>query len=593
MLKVVHNDRAYYLTPDFSDEVTQTGGEIVCLSIQNGKLTRTVVPHSELGSLLPERVHGWTFSVDKSITVFVEGLDPIKRVRATQLLNEAVYSALAKVLPLFTARVGAQGKLSLPAQPQALVGPHGCNYSGIPNHHWHIEFLQKVFVESLGKYLAFNSKELYQLRRTFNQFVSHEIGCAFQREFGVRAEVKGGNLQFPDVPQSICKAASNRSHQIDAFITKNSLQNTPRNRAFAAILTRKARVNRDLAKLEFNHLLKASGFSSQSICNRVTTADQQAVNNSPARQIARAAKDLSKTHGRFTRAQLLAASAERIGFSKQLDEISKSIEKVLNNPAVKKVGESHDQNHQAFTVTNSQKEGWRKVATKVDSVLTEKVQPRQSPGRDSENSQRSDTASQATGPQPEASRKSSENGSQAAEDKSQSNSKSHRPSKWAKVIYAVGKPARALLKNAKEAYLRWKYPVIVVDGKRDPAAKGSIERLVRDLKPLSRRKSHRRALAAMLKARARNLVDRLAYGEVVYDMARTPKKSIPRNATIVIKNASLARQKDLLFIIRKSVRSKANVLISDRNMKQSCFFQAASKGQKEEARQTYRRRYRR
>ena len=250
MTKVVFQNQAYWLRPDFWQEAEESGVDPMLVEWRNNKLVIRAITRDEFALRSGKRVAGWSVSAEKSVSVFMESLSPARRAMVIRHFQESLQIATQRVVKEFTARTGAQGKMRLPADVGLTIVVHVEAKNGAPQLHAHIAIDPRVHVANRAETYATHTRELYQLRKLYHSSFVQEFAHRLQKEFGVRVEKTPHGVRLPDVPRALCKLGSSRSHQIDAFLGKHGIKNTPVARSYGAFATRRDNVESDGRRLK-------------------------------------------------------------------------------------------------------------------------------------------------------------------------------------------------------------------------------------------------------------------------------------------------------------------------------------------------------
>ncbi len=506
-------------------------------------VSRKPVSQKELGEWLGNRAHGYVFSLDKSIAVFLEALPAEKKKLAVETIREAVASAFEIIGTHFTARTGAQGLNRLPAKASWMIAPHKSAFDGSPSPHFHVVFKNRLFVPSLNKTYAFNARELYSLRSFANAVLNNHVARALQQNFGVRIGVKKGNLLLPDVPQNICKAASFRAKEIRNYLGNNYMPINPKNLAKAALYTRNSRPQKNLRKLEFANLLRASGFKSESICNKIKlkkTTDKQLTAGA-----LRSAKLLTTKNGNFTRHDLHLKIMKTLKHKVEVARISKKIQELEKNKIFSTVSNEASPSRQKLYTEKEAKRAWRIYFTQERvSQVGEQMEPRSGATQEKRI------------------------GTKTPEQKPEKQSKPGILESIGKagdtLVLAAASITKQAAKNLKKMLLtQFEPPVYELDGLRCLCSKKSVQRFVSDLKPIPWRQSQALALKSIFNSRAKTINGKLETGGIVYKQARTPRIKLTRNSIVVIHNSESVSLKEIKLIVEKAKTANANVILTE------------------------------
>jgi hypothetical protein len=142
------------------------------------------------------------------------------------------------------------------------------------------------------------------------------------------------------------------------------------------------------------------------------------------------------------------------------------------------------------------------------------------------------------------------------------------------VIGAVGQVGIRAVQKAVELYQLMAKPVWHVHGEGHKNMPGSVAKMVRDLKPLTRFEAHKAAVMGMIKLNG-TLQQKLHYGEYIYRQSRKPKFRVPKKSLIVIRDVWSANPKDVQFLLFKAKQAKAKTILVERQHSRSQLLQFA------------------
>jgi hypothetical protein len=578
VIKVVHQSAGYWLNEAFGLDAdgSNTGG--LHVETRRGILFFRPATRESFASLLKGRVSGWVVSEPKSVSVFVGSLALHRQIRAHQLYSESVVAALHSIANQVTARTGAQGQNRLPAEVDFLFKIHLEAKDGRPQLHAHIAIEDRVRLQDGTATYATDKRELYRLRRAFAAALVHEFGHRLQKEFGVRVRKTRHGLVLPDVPKSLCKRSSVRTDQINGFLKRNAIANTPHNRQYAALVTR--RENRDpaIGRRDFQSELTRTGFRGETICHRVSPNRTPSTDNDAqareTRRVRSLVQQLARDSGIVTHESLRTRALETARLSVPRERIDRAVETVLKTPRALGLQPIAREHGQTVYLHRNHAKRWKAIVAKIEHLIadsngvTKPRSPAPAPNR-IRNSAKADGTNETAAPRPVAPnehpnqkpRRSPERGTDL---------KPFVESvlRSCNVVGAVGRLGLEAAKAAIELWEIWRKPIWNVHGRGHKNEPGSVAQMVRDLKPLSRLEAHKAAAQAMLKFNG-GLTERLQYGEHVYRQSRRAKFRIPRGSLIVIRDVEAARRKDLDVLLQKARRAKAKVLFVDRNYRRS------------------------
>jgi hypothetical protein len=573
MTKVVIQGREYWLREEFWQEARDAGFEAILVEIKNGIITTRTISRDEFAARFPGRVANWVKSEPKSISVFREALGDPGQKLLNQLYRDSILAGLETVASEFTARTRAQGKVRLPAEAHFVVVIHTHAKDGSPQLHAHIAVGDRVKVQGQAKTYATHKCELYQLRKLFAATATHHFGNRLQTEFGVRVQKTDQGLVLPDVPKSLCERSSVRTKQIDDYIKRHNLKNTPLTRKYAAIVTR--RENRDplIGRNAFREEVARTGFKAEQIINRVSRDQHLDVNDRSVvieiQRIGRVGKNLSKSQGPITRNELLTRAMETAELHRPISHIKRATEAVhihrRKNGLDKTVSESRRYTKQ-----------WQKVIRKIGYILRTKKeeQSRTESNHRRTNHERAKFDDAHTSQQSQKRPDQEPRPNPVSEQSSDIRRVVEKALRSYQVIGAVGHVGIKAAEIAVELYQTWAKPVWRVHGNGHKTTPGSVAKMVRDLKPLSMVESHKTAITAMLKLNG-TLEQKLRYGEYVYRQSRKAKFRIPKKSLIVIRDVGQANPKDVNFLLRKAERAKAKTIFVENEHSKFALMQVA------------------
>jgi len=568
MTKVVFQRLDYWDREEFWNEIRDTGLPAVAVEFLNGEWTLRPISQAEFASRFSKRVASWVRSEDKTISVFGEALPKIERPVIFAHYLVSIRVGLKEVAQRFSARTAAQGKVRLPAEASFVIAIHCDAKDGSPQYHAHIAIDDRVRVIGQNKTYATDKRELYRLRSLFSAAVTHSFGQRLYEEFGVRVQKTKHGLSLPDVPKSLCKKAAVRSRQIDDYIAKHGLRNTPLTRKYGAIVTRRENRYRSIGQDAFRDELARSGFRTTTICQK----SQRHVhsNEEIRRNIKRSAKRFVMERGAVTREELLAAVIESADVRIPYERLRRAFDDTLLSPKA----------HGLLPYTNSlgQESYTTRRAVKQGKTLAEQFpypfsEPKAAPRMEESQSRQSSSANNESAHSEHFERKESE--SEARKPESDFRDAVKKALRAYRVIGAIGQMGLRAVDAAVELYLEWAKPVLRLRGYGGAYTPGSVARTVRELKPLTRKESHRVAIRAMWRLRG-TLEQKLGYGEAAYRNSRRPKIRLTRNYLIVVQGAGLADPRDLRFLERKVRRTKAKLIFADREFSRAALAKIAS-----------------
>jgi len=605
MIKVVFQNRGYWLTVTFEEQVEESGVAAHRLKIEAGKLSTMELSPGDFSRHLPARLAGWVISVEKSFTVFCEALPQKERAKAIRIYDRAVRKAVARVMPEFRARTGAQGKVRIACESTCISAFHAEAYDGSPQFHHHVAFESRVRVPGKTKTYAFNARELYAKKELLQTLVAHEVAYAIQRAFGVRLERSGGSYRLADVPKALCQAASTRTRRIDEYILHHKLPNTPLVRKYVTFVTRREITNKILGRESFQNLLRESQFKSRSICNSFALSREKVDERSPLRRVTTVAQSLALRQSSFAREDLIAHALVHFGPAKSAAWVIGKVERLLREPQRFRVSvmDAGITGTTRYTTKQSIR-SWDKVISRFEATIPRKSSAQDNQSVRNESLQRptelsrtneaapprtrsreysgTDGGSRSTAGSkhserngPTSEQGSSDSQKEHAEQKSKYGQTAERFLRYKSVILALGNAGLDFANKAVELYETWRKPIWRAHGEGHRDTPGSVSAMARDLKKQSRLESHRQAFRAMAKLHGRSLLDRLNYGEHVYRRCRQPKLRVPKKSLVVISDVGAANPKDVELILRRAARAKAKVILVERDLRRADLVQFA------------------
>ncbi|MFO0936215.1 MAG: relaxase domain-containing protein [Gemmataceae bacterium] len=585
MTKVVFQGRDYLLRDEFWQECQESGFVPKLVEWHNGARTVRPITRAEFEARFSGRVASWVTSEDKTVSVFRDALSPENLAHLNRLYEAAVLAGLDAVANEFTARTGAQGKIRLPADVSFVLIIHTRAKDGSPQLHGHIPMEDRVRVRGHDKTVAAHKRDLYRLRKLFTAAKSQDLGHTLIREFGVSVLKSPHGITIPDVPNSLCRMTSVRSSQIDDYLKKHNIKNTPLSRRYASVVTRRENKDPSIGREAFREELKRSGFRSEQISNRVTL-DQFVDVNAPSllretKRVGREAKRLAKEQPAFSRHELLTRALETAEPRHTAYRVERATDCVLLDPSRYGLQKQTDRFGKTVYASPLAHRQWRKVMRKIEYVFRAEQNSktnRASGPHQSQRSQSTDRNKNADGAnnstRSSAHKKQRDKSDTQREKSTNFNRVVEKALRSYRVIGAVGHAGIKAAEKAVELYQVWAKPIWRVHGDGHKTTPGSVAKMVRDLKPLTVMESHKAAILAMLKLNG-SLDQKLRYGEYVYRQSRKAKFRVPRNALIVIRDVGQAHPKDVTFLLRKAERAKAKTIFVDRDVPRSLLVQAA------------------
>lgn len=601
MTKVVFQDKVYWLSDQFWEEVEQSQVPALRATFRQGQLHLEPVTRATIDRAFSGKIAGWVTCEHKSVSVFQASLTPSNQQVVIQHYVAAISTALETVAASFVARTGAQGKSRQAAEPTFYLAVQVENKNGQPHLHAHIAVEDRVQVPNEAKSYATHKVQLYQLRPLLMATLRQEFGHRLQKEFGVRIQRTDQGLVLPDVPKALCEASSKRKEQIDQYLAQHKLPNTPLARKYGALATRRWNENPQIGRHDFERKREALGFRGEQITRRISVERTQ--------QPEKVARSLSMLMGllpqRVTaeaRTECLLRVLEKAPLRFDVAVVRREVDQAI----ARSVQQSLSQAVQKFDQALS---GWLAVIERAQSsmkaerfpVIPERpvptpnasvqqqdpvppITPQRKPSTASNASQAQPTDSQHTrsrtkGSQHDGMHKSKERAqSQSTEQSMRSQEQARKLLRqlWksTRVVGAVGAAGIDFAKKTIELYQEISKPIWRLEGPGTRTQPGSLAHAVRDLKPQSRWESHLTAVRAMVRYNG-NLDQKLAYGEHVYRQCRRPKFKIPKKSLVVIRDVESAHPGDVAFLRKKAKRAKARVLLVDREWSRTELVKAA------------------
>ena len=575
MTKVVIQGRDYWLRDEFWQETRDAESQATLVEIRNGILTTRTMSRDEFAARFTGRVANWVRSEPKSVSVFRAALERPAQVLFNRFYRDSIAAGLEAVAREFTARTGAQGKHRLPAEAAFVIVMHTHAKDGSPQLHAHIAVGDRVKVQGQEKTFATHKRELYQLRKLFDATVTHNLGNRLRTDYGVQVRKTAHGIVLPEVPKTLCERSSVRTKQINDYIQRNNLTNTPLTRKYAAIVTRRENRDPEIGRKAFEAELQQSGFRSDQIIkpaapNPAVDGKRPTIANE-IRRIKRESKALANDQRSFTPHELRTRALETADLRQPLSRVTSAVERVLAAPRDIGLRRRENEFGKVVFVSSQTAKQLRKLARKIEFVLKDKpAQPDQEQARrgkpNPDGANATQQSQKRTEREPERDR--------ASERSSDLRRAVDAALRSYQVIGAVGHLGIKAAEIAVELYKTWAKPVWRVHGNGHRNTPGSVAKMVRDLKPLGRVDSHKAAITAMLKLNG-TLEQKLRYGEYVYRQSRKAKFRVPRKSLIVIRDAGKANPKDVNFLLRKAERAKAKTIFVEREHSKFALMQMA------------------
>ena len=336
MTKVVFQDASYWLQATFWAEAEASGLDPVLVERRNGAVTIRTLARDEFPPRFSTRVAGWSVSAHKSVSVFAAGASARNRAKAIRDFQGAIITGLKVVSEQFTARTGAQGRVRVPADVSFVVAVHVEAKNGSPQLHAHVAIDPRCRIPGVDKEYATDTRELYRQRKLFNSAVSQELASRLTQSFQARVSKTAHGVWLPEVPRSLCGLGSVRSKQIDDFIARHGVKNTPRARKVAALATRTDNRDPRQGRDDFQEALRQSGFRSESICGRIPLNpkpdDTPKAVDTLAVGVGREARRLLRSVRSFSREDLLLHVLDKASVLDSVERLQTATNAVLQAP---------------------------------------------------------------------------------------------------------------------------------------------------------------------------------------------------------------------------------------------------------------------
>lgn len=555
MTKVVFQSILYWLTEVFWMDCQQAG--ILPFLWNMGQPIRNI-SRDELALRHQSRLAGWGHSVPKAVSVLYASLSPKRQAQFMATYRDAIILGLQMVSPYFTARTGAQGKTRLPAEASFAVALHDQAKDGSPLLHAHLAISDRVGIKGQSKTFATHKVELYQLRELFDATVSHALAHALATQWGISVSKSKGSMVLPQVPQELCRLGSLRKQQIENYLQRHQLASTPISRGYAALATRNENKASHVGRQLFQKELRQHGFQGETLLH--ATKQTPAHREHALELVGQAIKNLGKSQHQFTKQELLTLALETASPRLPLHHIQQAVEESMQKSRHLGLRESLNRKKQIVYSPRKPNATWESIVRRIDHLFLDRRKGRPD-------------GTHQEGARPKA----------ATQEQTQSQRKTDDP-RWRRsverllrsyeVIGAVGQKGIRFAKKAIELYQEWAKPVWQVHGNGHRNMPGSVAAMVRDLQPLSRKEAHKVALQAMWKLNA-SMLQKIRYGEYVYQSARKAKYRIPKRALIVIRDVDSAHPQDVKFLLQKAKKAKAKVLLVDQKLTRSQLLKAA------------------
>ena len=580
MTKVVFQSLYYWLAKYFWQEAKDAGVEPMRIELRNGVVVTRTITRDEFAVRSNRRVAGWSYSAAKSVSVFMGSLSPEKRATLIRTFQGAIQVGIKEVVGRFSARTGAQGKVRLPAELGFTIVIHVEAKNGAPQLHAHIAIDPRVRVRGRSETYATHTRELYQIRKLFHAATNHEFASRLQKDFGVQVKKTAHSVRLPGVPKSLCKLSSGRAQQIDAFLVKHHIKNSPLARRLAALATRRDNVDRRAGQDAFQAALQHSGFRGESICQQVKHDPKVDVQNTSMdkliQAVAREARRYSHGVKAFSEMELLVRVLEKAETKHPVFQLANATLVVLQSPTHFGLRQTADAHGKPIFSTNNHRQQWKPIRDQVEYIFAEQDSPKAAPKLEHRHNSSSQRDRETAGPT-----QTNDYGHAQADHRAES---SDSKADWSRIIDkvirsyqvvgAIGQVGLQVAAKTVELYQVWAKPIWRVNGYGHKNTPGSVAAMVRDLKKMSIFASHEAAILAMLKLNG-SIAQKIRYGEHVFRQSRKPKFRIPKKALIIVRDVEEANPKDLQFIMAKAKRARAKILLVEREWSRSVLVQQA------------------
>jgi conjugative relaxase-like TrwC/TraI family protein len=277
------------------------------------------------------------FSVPKSASVLAALGDPEVREAVWRAQRCAVGEAL-RYLESEAARgrlgAGGQGGVFEGSGLLAAAFEHRTSRAGDPQVHTHV-LVANLVRRPDGRWAALDGRLLYAESKTAGYVHEAAFRRALVRELGVEwGSVRRGIAELDGVPESVLRAFSRRSREIDAYLAEHGGY-SPAARQVAAHRTRQAkdyRVRPEQLATEWRLRADALGFSR----DELTAVLDRARARQPARALAeREVSDALTEHAaHFARRDVIRHLAEQARDGASLHELTRAADRYLQSPEV-------------------------------------------------------------------------------------------------------------------------------------------------------------------------------------------------------------------------------------------------------------------
>jgi hypothetical protein len=551
VLKIVTASGAYALTPEFVAGVELTGlppewvgrgSELLgVLGIATPEQKRALLSgFSPSDGVTPLRrnagrgVGAYEFNTSYDATVraffaalpvsdwgqFVAASDAAARVQFDYLEKECAF-----------VRTGAGGKVVRKAGVAVLLNTQLAGRFG-PQPHRHDYVVNVGVLETSGRTVtyALDGRPLYEAQRASDALHQLEFCHGLQTKFGVRAEASQRGFRLTDLPADYVRAFGFATERIDAFLAERGLPNTPVSRTFAYFQTRpKERLwtRSELADL-CARVTRAHEFDVKTVVNGHEPKDRPpGVAAVDATRLVIRASESFGNKVVFSHHDLVATSARAaIGTGISAREVIEAANIVRQYPHVVGLTVVRDDPEQIVYARSGPPQPRRTVqggpvpGTKAEGRVVQDQRVRDL--------------------DPEAM-------SQVREVLASTRSG------------YVGRLAREVAGYLADVYRAWRHPVIHVRGDLPPRSPGSVEWLLKELKPMPRWKAHIKAWLAVQKHPLLGMDRALGYMTAVYARCRRPRVRLTSRTVVVVEAADRARASSLADLERRVTKAGAQL----------------------------------
>jgi conjugative relaxase-like TrwC/TraI family protein len=258
-----------------------------------------------------------TFSVPKSVSIYLSQCDRTKQDDVIQFHDSSVSAALSFIEKVFAfCRVGKGGRERIRALLIVAVFLHLTSREMQVQLHSHALVLNAgVSTDGENKTRALDNRFLYRkgskLKKVFGAYYRANLAHLLTTKHGLVCVRKGESFEIRDIPDELIEAHSLRSQQMDAYIEKHKLDpNSAKDAARAAIATR--RTKQDVPTPEelwktCRELNRKYGFTDKSLRRLVRRVKRDPQRDMEA-ALAAALESLTKTHTHFNETDFLYAT---------------------------------------------------------------------------------------------------------------------------------------------------------------------------------------------------------------------------------------------------------------------------------------------